>query len=278
MADQDRYLKLLTQGLSGGAMRALGIEDVELREALPTELVASAVRVDTVWRMVDGRLFHLEFQTEREASLERFMDYDTRLARLYRVPVRTMVLYDARVASAPDTLDFGSLHYHVENVFLRHFQGESVLDVVAKHLAAQTWEAADRLRLALALGMATEDRRALFGQTLELLPLVPDADERELITAAILALSERVLTDDETATLVKELSVMSKILDEVKRQGREEGRKEGQEEGLEKGLAQGLENGRIAVARAMLAEGDAVPKIMRITGLTQAAIEALKTS
>ena len=247
MADQDIYLKLLTQGLSGGAMRAIGIDDVELSESLPTELMASALRVDTVWRMVDGRIFHLEFQTERVTSLERFLDYDTRLARRYGAPVRTIVLYDARVASAPDTLHLGTIQYQVENVFLRHFQGERVLDGVAKHLATQTWEPADRLRLALAFGMATQDRRALFGQTLGLIHQVPEPAERDLITAAILAVSERLLSDQETTTLVKELSAMSKILDEVKQQGREEGREQ--------------------VAQAMLADGDSIEKIMRVTGL-----------
>jgi len=58
VANQDIYWKLLTQGLSGGAMRAIGLDAVELAEALPTELPASALRVDTVWRMVDGRIFH----------------------------------------------------------------------------------------------------------------------------------------------------------------------------------------------------------------------------
>ncbi len=83
MGNQDIYLKLLTQGLSGGAMRFLGVEGVELTESLPIELPAGTLRVDTVWRMVDGRLFHLEFQTSRESSLERFLEYDTRLVRRF---------------------------------------------------------------------------------------------------------------------------------------------------------------------------------------------------
>ncbi len=260
MANQDIYLKLLTQGLSGGAMRAIGLDAVELAEALPTELPASALRVDTVWRMVDGRIFHLEFQTERESSLERFLDYDTRLARRYHAPVRTVVLYEARVASALDTLDLGTIQYRVENVLLRDFQGETVLEVVANHLAAHAWEPADRMRLALALGMQTEDRRALFGQTLDLIQQVPELGERELVTAAILAISDRFLTDVETDTLTRELSTVPKILDEVKNQGLKQGR----EEGLQQ------------VVRAMLADGDSVEKIMRITGLPRATVESLK--
>jgi len=184
------------------------------------------------------------------------LDYDTRLARRYHAPVRTVVLYEARVASALDTLDLGTIQYRVENVLLRDFQGETVLEVVANHLAADAWEPADRMRLALALGMQTEDRRALFGQTLDLIQQVPEPRERELVAAAILAVSDRFLTVAETRILAKELSAMPKILDEMKNQGREEGLQQ--------------------VARAMLADGDSVEKIMRITGLLRKSVEALK--
>ena len=41
MAEKDLYLKMLTQSLSQGAMRAIGIEDIELAELLPTVLPAA---------------------------------------------------------------------------------------------------------------------------------------------------------------------------------------------------------------------------------------------
>ena len=260
MADQDIYLKLLTQGLSGGAMQAVGIEGVELAQALPTELPAGALRVDTVWRMIDGRIFHLEFQTKREATLHRFLEYDTRLTHRYQAPVRTVILYGAQVASAPDTLDLGAIQYRVENVLLQHFQGEKALDIVATHLAAQAWEPADRLRLALAFGMQTDNRRGVFSQALDLIQHVPSANEADLVVAAVLALSERTLTDEEMRLLERELSNVSKILDHVKH------------EGIEQGREQGLER----VARAMLADGDSVEKIVRVTGLPRLTVEALK--
>jgi len=51
-------LQWFTQGLSGGAMPTIGPDAVELAKAFPTALPASALRVDTGWRMVDGRIFH----------------------------------------------------------------------------------------------------------------------------------------------------------------------------------------------------------------------------
>jgi predicted transposase/invertase (TIGR01784 family) len=44
----------------------------------------------------------------------------------------------------------------------------------------------------------------------------------------------------------------------------------------EKGLAEGIEKGIEKVAKNMLAEGDSIEKIMRLTGLTREQIEKLK--
>ena len=165
------------------------------------------------------------------------------------------------------------IQYRVENVYLRQFSGDDALHIVATHLASYRWEPADRLRLALALGMQSEDRRALFGQTLELLRQVPKPEERDLVTAAVLALAEPVLTDEETEALEKELKDVSKILERAEQRGHAQGMKRGLEQGLEQGRDQAMQR----VARAMLADGDPVAKIMRVTGLSPEAIDALRT-
>ncbi|PSR21707.1 MAG: hypothetical protein C7B45_09900 [Sulfobacillus acidophilus] len=244
-------------------MRAIGIDDIELAELLPTVLPADEMRADTVWRMADGRIFHLEFQNHREPTLYRFLSYDTRLAEKYQTPVRTVILYHGAVSQAPTQIDLGVIRYQIENVYLSQLDGDAALEVVAQHLSAHTWEPPDRLRLALALCMHTEDRRALFGQTLALLPQVP-LSERDLVTAAIMALAESRLTDEELDRLTKELTKMSKILQRVQKEGRLEGRIEGREEE------------RRLVAKALLAAGDSVEKVMAITGLTRPEVDALQ--
>ena len=78
MADKDTYLKLLSQTLSGGAMFPLGVDGVELVDHLPTEVPAGGFKIDTAWRMQDGRVFHLEYQSERESPLYRMLNSDVR--------------------------------------------------------------------------------------------------------------------------------------------------------------------------------------------------------
>ena len=55
--------------------------------------------------------------------------------------------------------------------------------------------------------------------------------------------------------------------------------KEGLEKGMEKGMKEGLEKGRTEekrnMARALKAMGDSVEKIVAVTGLPQAEVEAL---
>ncbi len=272
MAEKDLYLKILTQSLSHGALRAIGIEDVELAEVLPTVLPADELRADTVWRMVDGRIFHMEFQTQRVRTLYRFLSYDTRLAAQYEAPIRTVVLYHSEVTEAPTQADLGVIHYQIQNVYLAQLDGEAALRVVSQHLAAQTWEPPDRLRLALALCMQAGDRRALFEHTLALLPQVPP-DERDLVTAAIMALAEAQLTDYEMDQLIKELTKLSKILELVEQKSLQKG----EEIGIQKGREEGRREAQRLIAAALRARGDSVDKVMAITGLTRGEVEALQT-
>ena len=77
-------MKALTRALANGALEVLGIFHVELAESLPTDLSANTLRLDKAWRMTDGRLFHLEFQSTRETTLHRFLEYDARLGTSMR--------------------------------------------------------------------------------------------------------------------------------------------------------------------------------------------------
>ena len=282
MAEKDTYLKLLSQTLSGGAMDALSVEGVELGEHLPTELPASAMRIDMVWRMSDGRLFHLEFQNAQEPALYRFLEYDTRLIARYQTRVRTVVLYHAAVARAVSELDGGTVQFQVENVYLVNQNGDAALDVVEQHLEAAAWEPADRLRLALALNMAVRDRTQAFERMLALVPRVPEPQEGDLITAAIMALADATLTDNERARLRKELRKMSKMAEELYRdgklEGKIEGKLEGKIEGKLEGKIEGKLEGKIETAKAMLAGGERVETIVKYTALTRQQVEALKTA
>lgn len=248
-------MKALAQSLSGGALGAVGIRGVELVAPFPTELPAGVLRTDMVWRMSDGWLFHLEFQSTRETDLHRFLEYDVRLARHHRGKIRTVVLYHTRIAQAPKELDIGTAKYRVENVHLSNQSGERALETVERHLRAGRWEPEDRLRLALAMNMDLPDRRRAFERVLELVPQVPE-EERDLVAAALFALGEKGLSEDEQKRLREGLKRVSKIAQELREEGRMEGRME--------------------TARAMLAKGMDVALVSEVTGLSVEEVERLR--
>ncbi len=169
MADQDTYLKLLSEALPGDAMFALGVDGVELVAHLPTEA------------------------------------------------------------------DLGTVRYQVDNVFLANLDGDAELDVVERDLATDSWEPGDRLRLALALNMAVEDRSYTFERVLDLVKRVPGPEETDLITSALMALAEPTLGKRERERLRKELKMVSKIAEELYQDGIAEGRVLGRKEGRKAG-------------------------------------------
>src|SRR4051812_6176022 len=86
----------------------LGIE-VDVVEALTIELPADSVRADTIFRVQqeDGQtvVLHIEFQgrTSRPSMPWRMLDYMTRLAQRYRLPIQSTVLYLDQGAGSQDT-------------------------------------------------------------------------------------------------------------------------------------------------------------------------------
>lgn len=256
MAGQDTMMKALTRSLSGGALDVLGIRGVELVEPLPTELPVNTLRVDKVWQMQDGRLFHLEFQSTQERELDRFLEYDVRLWRHHKAQIRTVVLYHSNVANAPEEMSIGTAVYRVENIFLSQLDGDKALKEVERHLQAAQWEPQDRLRLALALNMKVQDVSAVFERVLELVPAVPDESERDLVVSAILALGEHALNEQQRIRIRGELRKVSRIADELYQEGREEE--------------------RVEIACKLLEEGVSIDVIVKTTGLSRERIDELR--
>ncbi|WP_229776310.1 hypothetical protein [Alicyclobacillus cellulosilyticus] len=253
-------MKALTRALSDGALEVLGVRGVELQEPLPTELPANTLRIDRAWRMQDGRIFHLEFQSTREPTLHRFFEYDVRLARAYKANVRTVVLYHGGITSVPEELSIGVAVYRVENVYLSKLDGDEALAAVERHLQAGMWEPGDRLRLALAMNMHVRDEGQAFERVLALIPAVPDETERDLVVSAILALGDQTLDEAQRTRLKRELRKVSKIVEELYQEGQQEGR----------------EQERREVARNLLAEGVSIDVIAKVTRLSREEIEQMK--
>jgi len=253
--DKDTIMKALTGALSEDSLKVLGIYGVRVAKALPTELDTLKQHVDMLWQMDDGRLFHLEFQTNRESSLHRFLMYDARLAEQYKVRIRTVILYHGDVKDAPEELNIGTAQYHVENVYLGKFDGDGALDVVECHLKVHEWTPEDRWRLALAMNMkfAKRSREEAVESVLRLVQLIPAQQERDFVVAGILSLTERVLTESERVRVRRELVQVSQIAKEIQEDTKRE------------------------IAKKLLDSGDSIEKIVEVTGLSHEEVKAIKS-
>jgi len=84
---------------------------------------------------------------------------------------------------------------------------------------------------------------------------------------------DELLSDQEKDMSLKEDYRI--VLAGAKIRAQEEGRAEGHAEGRAEGRAEGLAEGKREMARALKAMGDSVEKIMTVSGLTKAEVEAL---
>lgn len=215
--EKDTIMKALTGALSKDSLKVLGISGVRVAKALPTELDTLKQHVDMLWQMDDGRLSHLEFQTNGESSLHRFLMYDARLAEQYKERIRTVILYHGNVKEAPEELNIGTAQYRVENVFLGRFDGDAALDAVERHLNTHEWTPEDRWRLALAMNMrfTKRSREEAVESVLRLVRSIAVQQERDFVVAGILSLTERVLTESERIRVRRELVQVSQIAKEI---------------------------------------------------------------
>ena len=136
----------------------------------------------------------------------------------------------------------------------------------------------DRLRLALTLNMRVVNRSQTFERMLDLIHRVPGPEETDLMMAAVMALAESTLTDDERERLRKELKMVSKIAEELYQDGIAQGRRDGLEEGRQAGRSEGQFVTQLAIAKTMLTAGESVETIVAYTGLTRVQVEALRTT
>jgi len=127
----DIVLKYTADALGGALFARFGLPFPPIVAGLPSELpqlLISSQQTDLLFRLADGSILHLEFQTTRRSGdILRFAAYHLTVYGRYKRPVHTVVLYGAGIRSAAATLDTGALTFHVHNIFLRREDGEATL-------------------------------------------------------------------------------------------------------------------------------------------------------
>lgn len=113
----------------------------------------------------------------------------------------------------------------------------------------------------------TKDNEELREAVIKLKEISEDEDMQRIAD-----LREKAILDNNS----RQDYAMRKGREEGLKQGIEEGLKQGIEQGIEQGLEQGLQKGKEEIAKKMLEEKMQIEMIIKITGLTEEEINAIK--
>ncbi len=231
---EDIVFKCVSRILGNDLVRAYGLNPCRIVGPAPTELprVPLERRLDYLFRLDDGSLLHLEFQSA-PTKLERFMVYDVLLCERDRRKVRTVVVYTGGITRAEDCLDYGCFVYKVKNVFMSAFDGDAARLTAASALRDRG-RLSGRQRLDLIFSPLMRQKMApgeAVLAALEVAAEIGDDDDQAFCQAAILGLGDKFLAGD-LRKKIREALGMNRFVEMLL------------EEGLEKGLEKGLERGR----------------------------------
>ena len=207
----DAIFRLEARALVEQLPRHLGIALPRIVEQLATNFPTVDVHteyLDALFQLEDGSLLHIEFQTtQRWSDLERFLRYAAEIVLRHR-PVRphSIVIYGPGITHAPDGLDYGSLKYTVQNVFLGDQDGEAVLARLQQTLRqGGTLDEDDRLDLVfLSLMRHTRPLAVVFDEAVDVLRQWPEPLQCQTF-AGMLSMGYRALTNETLDSLMEKL-------------------------------------------------------------------------
>jgi len=257
---KDIALKIVADALRGDVLSRFGIHLPPIVAALPAEMPRLEVRseaTDLLFRLEDGSILHLEFQTKLTAGdLDRFFAYHVAVYLRYHRPVTTVVFYGAGITEAPDTVRTPQCVFQLVNVYVGAEDGDAVLERLREKVAqGATLTRDDQVGLIFS---------PLMRQGRTLAEVLPEAarltsslprEDRELTVGALLGLAYHSVEWDVIAAILEEFgmqSVLERYIEHRLLQAQEQGLARGLEQGLEQGRTEGLVAGKRVLLRTAL--------------------------
>ena len=232
--------KPIAVALGGDLFARFGVPLPPIVDALPTELPQLEVRTqhtDQLFRLADDSILHLEFQTTlRPGDLRRFCAYNLAVCEQYDQPVWTVVLYGAGIRNAPDTWQYGSQNFRVQNILVGQEDGDAVLQRLHQKAArGEAFTATDRVDLILSpLMRQSRPVPDVLRAAAPLTQRLPKAHQEPTV-GALLGLAYHYVQEDVVRAILEELSManpLQELIDERVAQGVAQGEIEGQRRAL----------------------------------------------
>lgn len=210
----DIILKYTADALGSAFFERFGLPLPPIVAALPSELPQLEVRsrqTDLIFRLADGSILHLEFQTTRRSGdLLRFAAYNLAVFERYKRPVWTVVLYGAGIRTARDTLQSGSLTFRAQNILVGRENGDAVLRRLHEKAArSEPFTPIDRVDLILSPLMRHKRPIAEVARDAARLTVNLPQAQREMTVGALLGLSYPDISKDVVSSILGELGMMA---------------------------------------------------------------------
>ena len=271
---KDILAKHLSSAFPQDALSFFGIPGIQVHQALPTELNQIEIRqdfTDMLFRLEDGTLLHIEYQSTSEPTLYRFLRYDAELTSIYQRKIRTLILYTEKDEFTHSYLDAGTIRYEVETIFLARYDGDSILATIEQHLKENTWTPSDRIALAFAsrYHYQTASPAQVLDRMLHLTKQIPDPTEQNYVAALLLGLGVRNLGPEQEKRL-KEVLFVNRVILEIEQEALKRGREQGWQEGKQEEAQ--------AIAKKLLLLNIDINTIAETTGLSIVELETLRKS
>ena len=224
----------------------------------------------------DGKVAHFEFKKEYNYNdIYKFLMYSSILIYENKDDYELTVIYPKKIKKIIDSINFTSLRFMYNTVFLNDFNGDKILAKTKKRISSGK-KINEYYYLNLALLPYMKSNKEKINLAIDALKVINKLQNKKKnsIMIILICLVETFLDESDVERLVKEVRMykVGKIL-------YEEGRKAGINESLQNmsssTLNKGKHEAKIEVASEMIKFNEPIEKIIRYTGLDKYTIDSI---
>jgi len=273
--NKDVMFKVLSQYYGNKSFAVYGLDIPRVKRLLPSDyptVTASEIYGDNVFELVDESLFMLEYESSPKVTdFLKYIKYATHaLERSYNNDSKMRniiigVVYTGDIESTPAKFDVGALQIQIQQVFLSHFDTNELYVELKAMIESGEPLIDDEIMKFIILPLTQPSKplkQKLIEDTIDLAKQIQDESQQLFVMAGILTATDKFI-DRAYSEMVKgwiKMTKVARLFEEEKVEAVNEARKQ--------------ELTRVALE--MLADGDDVLRIMRLTKFTRDEINQLR--